>query len=59
MPQPGMLSLPIPEKVVKELRIEKAHAEKNIAAIVAEAWDLYKEANPAPWRTAAKKKNVA
>lgn len=51
MPQSGFLSVPLEGEVVKELRIEKAHTERDIYQILRDAWDAYKESNPQPWRS--------
>lgn len=48
--QGKVFSIPVPERVAREMRIEKAHVDQDMKDLVALAWDFYKTHHPQPWR---------
>ncbi len=44
-------SFKIPVDIHREIKIESAHAEVEMTELFCAAWELYKSANPQPWRS--------
>lgn len=56
---PDRVSIAIEEVVAREFRIESAHTGYLMYELIRESWEMYKKANPQPWRPISSQKTKA